>query len=112
MEDWLQIAHTFGVPVAVMAAMLVAVFRGAKWLGPRLDKLFDRHNLFLDAMASTQLEIKENLVALTTQSTERSEYGLRKLDAIHEGVGRIEGQVGQIRNTLDGREPREGEPHA
>ena len=97
--DWLQIAHTFGVPVAVMTAVLAAVFRGARWLGPRLDKLFDRHNLFLDSMAETQTEIKENLVALTTQSTERSEYGLRKLDAIHEGVGRIEGQVGRIQET-------------
>lgn len=102
--DWLQIAQTFGVPVAVMAAMLVAVFRGAKWFAPRLDKLFDRHNAFLDSMAGTQTEIKENLVALTTQSTERSAYGLKRLDEIHDGVGRIEGQVGRIQETLDGRE--------
>ena len=67
MNEGLEILDRFGVPVAMLVAILWGMFKAAKWVGPRIDRVLDRHECFLvdlerelevqtDALKNIQIE--------------------------------------------------------
>lgn len=59
-ERWAQL---FGVPVAVLFVMAVALYRSARWCAPRVDKLVHGHLTFLqktsDSLEQTKATVME-----------------------------------------------------
>lgn len=83
MDNAEEVIKLLGTPLGVIAAMLVTVWRIAKWLAPIAEKLTNRHIEFMDACAKNQTELGT------------------KADVIHAGILRTEAKVDAIRNKVD-----------
>lgn len=82
MEDASKILELIGTPLGVVAAVLLTMWRVAKWLAPIAEKLTNRHIEFMDACAKNQTELGT------------------KADAIHASISRTEAKVDAIHSKV------------
>lgn len=82
MEDASKILELIGTPLGVVAAVLLTMWRVAKWLAPIAEKLTNRHIEFMDACAKNQSELGQ------------------KADVIHASITRTEAKVDAIHNKV------------
>ena len=92
MELWMSLIDRFGIPVAVLFALVYAIWRVARWLAPRADKALDGHMEFL----RVNTDINRGLLD-TQKSLERT------IEAHHEAMTE---KVDDIRRIVRSR--REG----
>lgn len=89
---WLALLRDFGVPVAMLAAIGVGLWRIAAFIAPRFDKMVERHVGFIDAVQKTDAEHGVALVALTVEL--RSLAGdMKRLTIAQEAATKQHGQL-------------------
>lgn len=59
-----SIVERFGLPMAMLALLLWAVLRAAKWIAPRVDNMISRHEKLVDAIDNEQRKQSQVLVEL------------------------------------------------
>lgn len=92
--DWLEVAKTFGVPVAILAAMMFAAWRTLKWFGaevviPIRDAILNKAIHFFDKLDVTVEKIETNVDSVTRNmdvQTRAMESQARTLEKIERKV--------------------------
>ncbi len=85
-EISMHILERFGLPVALLAVLLYAMMRAARWSAPRVDKLIERHERLLDTLES---ELRTH-GALLTKMEENQDYVLKCLRGINKRLDSME----------------------
>lgn len=70
MSDFTEILKNFGVAVAVLFALLIAIWRIAVWLKPWLEKLFTAHLSLVNAISQTQEKHTDSLQKIAEGQTQ------------------------------------------
>lgn len=94
--DWLAIAKEHGLSGAAMIAAGYAAWQILKWLGVRLDRLFDMLGNYLQRTADLLSGMKQSLDVLATKSEAVDERKLKKLEEIHGDVQHVKGGVTKL----------------
>src|SRR5688572_15269814 len=91
MELWMSLIDRFGIPMAVLFALVLAIWRVARWLAPRADKALDGHMEFLRVntdinrgMLDTQKSLERTIEAHHEAMTEKVDDIRRIVRGWHE----------------------------
>lgn len=61
---WVEIVDRLGVPVGVLVAVGVALWRSLTWVAPRIDKALDRHMKTMDTVCESLTAIGDKQAEL------------------------------------------------
>lgn len=103
MTEFIQIAQSFGIPVAMLAVLIFFLWRVLVWLKPRVDAMIDSHIKLVENTseavkntADTLVKMSENnikdtksLVALTESHTKLAQAQERTIERL-EMIKRLE----------------------
>lgn len=85
-NDWESIANRWGLPILLLLAVGWAVWKVARWLAPRIDRLVDSHVGFVNAiegrvenLEDISEDLKSNVASVVRNSEEQTRL-LRSID--------------------------------
>ncbi len=70
---WTEIVNMLGVPVALIGITLLAAWRTARWMAPRLDRLFEEQRAFIRTTAEVQEKNSTAVEAMSGAVAENTE---------------------------------------
>lgn len=88
--DWADFISKVGFPAAFAAGLVYGVFRVAKWLAPRGDKVIDAHMTLLENLDKRDAVQTECLRVLTEETRRHREMATAHMEAcelIHKPKG-------------------------
>lgn len=81
---WLIFLERFGLPVALLAVILYGMFKAARWIAPRIDKLIGRHEELLDTLEGELTRNSDVLAQLGANQAQLGETQDKILECLRE----------------------------
>jgi hypothetical protein len=100
MTEWITVAQTLGVPVAIMFAMGLGIWRAFYWIAPIVHELAVKHGSLVDKLETYLDRTSEMLNTQAKHWDEQHINKIAKLNDIHADVRCISSDVKEIKERV------------
>ena len=84
-SNLIEVADRFGVLAVVLLVLVFAIGRFARWAGPKVDRILDKHVETIDVVSATQVKI------VSTQSIVAAERVIYKVKGVQTSFSEVMG---------------------
>ena len=98
--DILVALDRYGVALAMLAIMVIAIAKSARWIAPRLDRMFERHIQLVDTVQASVANIE-------THMAKQSEHIAKQSEVLGEIESRVTAALNQ--NGQNGKPKQHGQ---
>lgn len=100
MTEWVQVIQSVGVPVAILIAMGLGIWRAFNWAAPIGHDLAKRHSSLVEKLETYLDRTSEMLGTQSKHLEEQHQNKLLKLNEIHTDVRGISIDVKEIKERI------------
>lgn len=100
MSEWITVAQTLGVPVAIMAAMGLGIWRAFTWAAPIGHELAKKHGSLVEKLETYLDRTSEMLSTQSKHLDDQHTNKLAKLNEIHTDLRGIGLDVKDIKSRV------------